>query len=367
MKKITTNTKTLLNAVATANNYTSKDGDFAGVITLIGKNGQMEVKATDMVQTIIFKNISFQSGDLTNQDFDTFSLDGKKLATVLKAAKSDEIIFEIDDNFIVVKSNRSRVKIEIFEKAQNVKIAKGYGKQINLSENILNMESVVHAIDQNNPKYELNGLLLKRDKQKISMVATDSRRLAVVSSEAKEEDIEFDIILPKQAITTITKLFNGIDSEAEVDEVLFSIHSPFVSYSTKLISGKFPDYERIMPKNFNQTTLLNVTSLKEIASEASMFESDIIVSVDNQKLRATDVSRNTEVEMPQDETIDKNVNLFFAVNAKFILDILAVVKEEYIQLCFNETNLPFILKTGNLEEVIMPVQLPDEIEMEEAA
>lgn len=366
MKKITTSTKALLNAVATANNYTSKDGDFAGAITLNGVNGQMEIKATDMMQTIVFKNIAFVSSDLTDNNFAPVTLDGKKLATVLKVAKSDEVVVEFADNHIVVKSGRSRAKIDTMAKVQTIVLEKGYGKSLDLRECIDGMEYLFHAIDQNNPKFELNGLLLKADGGKLSMVATDTRRLAVVSKASSSEDVY--IILPKEAIVTFRKLFSKVDYEAEADNHTFSVYSPFVDYETKLINGMFPDYQRIIPKTFSQTISVNAKEFAELASEASIFEEDILISVTKEEITASDLSGNTQAVLPRSENMRYGGEFKFAVNAKYILDVLMNANSEEVELCFNDTNLPFVLKSGeDTQEAIMPVTLPEENEVEEAA
>ena len=366
MKKITTNTKVLLNAVATANNYTSKDGDYAGAITLNGVNGQMEVKATDMMQTIVFKNIAFVSSDLTDNDFAPVTLDGKKLATVLKVAKSDEVIIEFADDHIVVKSGRSRAKIETMAKVQKIALEKGYGKSLDLGDSFDGMRYLTHAIDANNPKYELNGLLLEADGSKLTMVATDARRLATVSKPSSVEDV--DVILPKEAIVTLNKLFSDVDFEAEVDEYKFSVYSPFVDYETKLISGKFPEYQRIIPKTFSQILILGTKEFTELVTEASIFEQDILINVSQDELTASDMSGNTKAIMPRSETMRLRKEFRFAVNSKYILDVLTNANSEEVELCFNETNLPFVLKAdGDIQEVIMPVTLPEENEVEEAA
>jgi len=367
MKKITTNTKTLSNAVAIANTYTSKEGDYAGAITLVGNDGMIEVKATDMMQTMVFKNIVFTSDDLTDPNFDAISLDGKKLATVLKVAKSDEVIIEINDDFIVVKSNRSRVKIEIHAKAQEITVVKDYGEKLELSSFVDSMESLFHAIDINNPKYELNGMLMQAKEGLVSMVATDTRRLAAVSKKANVKDL--DIIIPKQAISTIIKHFNVEDVVAEADDVMLTVDTAMQSYSTKLINGKFPDYQRIMPVEFSHTINLSTKSLAEVVEEASMFESDILISIKNQTLCASDLSKNTEAFSQEDETIDDSIEIFFAVNAKYVLEFISSIEAETIELCFNAHNVPFVLKAVDHQEVIMPIILPDvfEDDIEKAA
>lgn len=364
MKKITINTKTLLNAVATANNYTSKDGEFVGDITLAGNDGQMEVKATDNTQTIVFKNIPFVSSDLTDVGFKTFSLNGKKLATVLKVVKTDEVIIELEENFITVKSGRSRAKIETTAKPQNITIEKEYGKKIdfNFSNEALNY--MIHAIDQNNPKWEMNGMLLEVKDSHLSMVATDTRRLAVIKQPSSTE--EMSIILPKEAVLTFNKLFSDVEIETEADEYAFSVYSPFVDYKTKLISGTFPAYQNILPKTFSKIVSLDAKQLGDLIMEASMFETDILINISSEAVSASDLSGNTEASFAGIDDLEDEIK--FAVNSRYILDILSNTKSKTVKICFNNTNIPFVIQTNeNTQEVIMPVALPEEDEIMEAA
>jgi DNA polymerase-3 subunit beta len=368
MKKITINTKLLLNAVAVANNYTSKDGEHAGAITLTGDNNSLEVKATDGLQNIVFKNIGFVSSDLADPSFKTITLDGKKLATVLKVAKTNDVVIEMQKEAIFVKSNRSRVKIETHAKTQEVEVEKNYGKPLEIAACIQRMDSLLHAIDQNNPKYELNGLLIQAENGRVNMVSTDTKRLAVVSSSAQMDDTQ--IILPKQAVATISKLFSEDEVVTEADDVFFSIHSESISYSTKLINGSYPEYKRIIPQSFSQEVTFNANDFAEAVSEASMFENDIVIVVKNQILTISDFKQDTRVVLPKDESISQNTEICFAINAKYILDFIVAANTEILELCFNAHNTPLVLKAEDLQEIVMPiVDFPNEMEdqVEEAA
>ena len=317
-----------------------------------------------MVQTIVFKNIVYVSSDLTDTSFNAISLEGKKLATVLKTAKSNEVIIEINKNYITVRSGRSRAKIDTMEKSQKIDVEIGYGKKIDLGGCVDGMNSLIHAIDINNPKFELNGMLLQTKNNKLNMVATDTKRLAVISKISTAEDM--DIIIPKQAVKTLCKLFSDVDIEVESNETMFSVNSPFIQYSTKLISSCFPEYQRIIPKKFSQTVKLNRKDLLEVISEAAIFETDVSITIKNQIFSAMDISRNTEVVLPKDESIYLHTNIFFAVNSKYILEFLSSTTSETVELCFNESSIPFVLKDDkDYEEIIMPMALPDVIETED--
>ena len=361
MKKITINTKLLLNAVAVANNYTSKDDEYAGAITLTGDNNSLEVKAADGLQAIVFKNISFTSSDLADPSFETIALNGKKLATVLKAVKDNDVVIELQKESIMIKSNRSRVKIETHAKIQKIGVEKNYGKPLEIAACIQRMDSLLHAIDQNNPKYELNGLLIQAKDGQVDMVSTDTRRLAIISNSTQMDDTQ--IILPKQAVATMSKLFSEDEVIAEADDVLFSIHSESISYSTKLINGSYPDSNRIVPKSFSQTVILKADDLAEAIAEASMFENDIFIAIKNQILTISDFKQDTKVMLPKDESINIDTELYFAVNARYILDFIKAADTETLELCFNVHNFPFALKTKGLQEIVMPIaNFPIELE-----
>ena len=363
MKKITTNTKTLLNAVANANNYTSKDGEFEGIVTIVGRDSILEVKAQNHEQTIVFKNISYASSDLTDADFGEISLDGKKLATVLKVSKSEEVLIEINKESITLKSGRSRVKIDTLAKHQEIEIVQSASENIPLS--IEQIAKMYHSIDTNNPKYELNGMLVEVHNKSLNLVSTDTKRLTVASSDSDMNDLR--IVIPRHAVSTLTKLFNEEDAIMQTDETQFSVHSHYVSYASKLINGKFPEYQRIVPKQFKQSAEIDTEILKETLIEASMFESDILIAVKNQTLTVRDYSGNTEVEVPLGDSVYLHTDFHFGVNAKYVLEFIGAINNSIIELSVNEFNTPFVLsdKNGCIEVVMPLVDLPFYMEEEQ--
>lgn len=355
MKTLTINTNSLLNAVAVANNFMSKDGDFAGKIVLVGTDGKLEVKASNNEQTIIFKDIDFVSSDLTDNNFFAFSIDGKKMLTVLKAAKTDEIHIELHSEQIIVKSARSKVKIETLANTQDIEIAKGNGHTFDISSQVSSMEQVLHAVDTNNPRFEINGVLLQAKNGIFNIVGTDTKRLASITSETSLSDI--DVIVPKKGIETIVKLFKGFNISAEIDNVSLSVHTESVSYSTKLINGKYPQWQRIVPQSITQSVSISKHSFELLIREASIFNPEIIIDISDNKIRLTDFDGATEVE---DDFTSSNENIKFGVNAKSLIDFLASYDEENVQICFNESNMPVMLVANpEYKEIIMPIIMPE--------
>lgn len=360
MKTITLNTNGLLNAVAVANNFMPTNGDFVGKLVLVGNSGKLEVKASDYERTIIFKEIGFVSSDLTDADFASISIDGKKLLTTLRAAKTDEVMIELRVEHIVVKSGRSKIKIETLANTQNIEIVTGNGNSFNIGNKIGQFEQILHSVDTNNPKFELNGVLVQVNNGVFNIVGTDTRRLAAITSETDLENTS--IIVPKNGINNIVKLFSGFDVSAEIDDSTLTVYTDGVLFQTKLINGKYPEWQRIVPRSFSQTITIGRVRLTELVKEASLFDQQIKITIKDSIILLEDFEGSTKVE---DVFSDENANFKFGVNAKAILDFLSSFSEENVQIGFNGTSLPIMfIANPSYREVIMPIVM---IEAEEDA
>lgn len=292
---INTNTSALTKSVALANNYLAKDGQFVGQLVISGKDGVLTVKSTDNVETICIKNISFTTDDMTIDSFAEKAVDAKKLLKVLKAFKGDNVSIELHAAKIILKSNRSKVKLDLFEEVQDINISKKEDSiSLNLDNNLIEgFKQVAHAIDNNNPRYELNGCLIKVANNTMQIVATDSRRLPIATSEVVSSD--FEVILPKRGVASISKLFGGYNLTASILEDCIVVEASNVSYSIKLINGNFPEFERIIPKSIKKEVSISRTLLLEMVQEASVLSEDLIIDVSNNAITISDMLGDTEV------------------------------------------------------------------------
>lgn len=358
--KLTTNKTQLTNAVAIANSYVSNEGDFKGKIVITGAKSNIVIKATDYIQTIALKQIPFVSSDLTVDTFDNFSIDGKKLLTALKATKTDELILEISQSHLVIKSGRSKVKIEIVYEVQEIKISTN-GNYLNIDSNLIaDFKRIFHAVDSNNPKYELNGVLVQIIDGQLNLVATDTRRLSVSTCNTSDENME--IIVPKDAIQSMIKLFPTENVIAEFDDTTLTVKTQMITYSTKLINGAFPQWKRIIPSSYEETLTISRTKLAELIKEASLFEQQISINISEGKIVIKDKDNNTEIE---DTVLEESVNISFSVSAKNILDFLSSYDTENVEMNFNGSNLPIILiADSQYKEVCMPIIVNNEKEVD---
>jgi len=310
------------------------------------------VKATDseIGLKIVTDNIAIEAEG-------AFTANGKKLLDIVRILKDDEIILEVLDNTLIIKQKNSKFKLPTFDPTAYPDFPSIEDKpQISLDSLALiqNLKKISPAIDTNNPKFELNGALINIKHDTTDLVGTDTRRLAIASIPGNNAE-ELSLIVPKKAILEIQKLFlDQIDIYFDETNLIISNDNYF--FYTRLINGKFPDYQRIVPTSTkHQITLPKkemidaIKMITTISQEIKMILlSDTIIF---ESLSADNVEAKTELEI--NTGLSDKFELSF--NSKYILDFISQTNKNEFTIEFNEPSLPFIVKDDNFITIIMPI------------
>lgn len=346
MKTLTINTALFTNAIYAVYNFMCKEGMFKDRITFMSTPKGILVKTTDYIESA-----EVTIGLFVNTEFEPFSVNGKELLTILKVVKKDEVTLEINNDFITIKHGKSKAKIDLYNEPQLFEKENDVINTINLSKELLDaFKNAEHSVvvDRNN-KPALNGILLDNTENGLKIVSTDTRRLTVQSLKGNA-NISKNII-PKESIRSISR-FVTVDSQLFFTESSFFVKSEDMYYSCKKINGDYPTYDRIIPKDYKSKININKDVLISVLKEVSLFESEIDISISNGKILASDTMQKcSTVENISDTT----ANIEFRANSKYILDFLSIVDEDTVQICFNESNLPFSIVNKNIIEIIMPI------------
>ena len=316
------------------------------------QDNKCEIKATDseIGLKIVTNNIAIEAEG-------TFTANGKKLLDIIRILKDDEIILEVIDNTLIVKQKNSKFKLPTFDTSAYPNFPTIKNKpQISLDSLALiqNLKKISPAIDTNNPKFELNGALINIKNNGTDLVGTDTRRLAIASI-AGENTEELSLIVPKKAILEIQKLFlDQIDIFFDETNLIISNENYF--FYTRLINGKFPDYQRIIPTSTkHQVTLPKkemIDAIKMITTISQEIKitllSDVIIF---NSLSADNVEAKTELEVQTG--LKEKFELSF--NSKYLLDFISQTNKNEFNIEFNEPSLPFIVKDDNFITIIMPI------------
>jgi len=316
------------------------------------QNGKCIVKATDseIGLQIITDNIAIEAEG-------SFTANGKKLLDIVRILKDDEITLEILDNILIIKQKNSKFKLPTFDPSAypHFPTIEDKGKiSLDSLALIQNLKKISPAIDTNNPKFELNGALININNNSTDLVGTDTRRLAIATIPG-DNSKALSIIVPKKAILEIQKLFlDQIDIYFDETNLIIANENYF--FYTRLINGKFPDYQRIIPASTKHQIVLPkkemvdaIKMITTISQEIKMtLLSDAIIF---NSLSADNVEAKTEIELHTG--LDDKFELSF--NSKYILDFISQTNKNEFTIEFNEPSLPFIVKDDNFITIIMPI------------
>jgi len=315
-------------------------------------NDKVIIKATDGEI-----GLAITSTNMIIEHEGAFTANGKKFLDIVRILKNDEIILETLNSNLTIQQEKSKFKLPTFNPQNYPHFPLVENKpQITLdSINLIKgFKKIAPAIDNNNPKFELNGALLDIKENETKLVGTDTRRLSIVSLATHNEQA-FSLIIPKKAILEIQKLFMD-QIDIYYDETNLIVQNENYYLFSRLINGNYPDYERIVPKESKITIALPKKEMLEAIKMITTISQEIKITFNQHgllfnSLTADNVEAKTELQIHTgiNETFELNVN------SRYLLDFIAQIEESTFQILLNEPTLPFVLKEKTFITVIMPI------------
>lgn len=224
------------------------------------------------------------------------------------------------------------------------------------------------SMAQQDVRYYLNGMLLEINEGTIRSVATDGHRLALNAIEASIINNAFSqVIIPRKGVIELLRLLE--DSEEEVNVAIMANHirvaSPHFTFTSKLIDGRFPDYERVLPKGGDKTISVPRAALKHSVSRVSILSNEKLRGVQLQLrsglLRV--LANNPEQEEAQEEiSIEyNNTDLDIGFNGKYLNDIFDALDDDMVRITFSDSSSSILIEgskgDSNSLFVVMPMRL----------
>lgn len=316
-------------------------------------NNSLIIKATDYEM-----GLKAKIDTITNIEDGKATVNGNNLLNIIRRLKNEDIIFEVNNNHLIIQQNKSLFKLPMYDANEYPKFP-SLDNLNNLNLNTINLinsiKKITPAIDSNNPKFELNGALIDIKEDKINFVATDTRRLAVSHLENMSNQI-MQIIVPKKAIIEIQKLFFD-QTQTAYDEVNLILSNDNYTFFTKLINGKFPDYARIIPSSLKYNFTISKSILVESIKLITSLKPNIKITFSASNILFESVDEDSEAKTQIDINLNLEESFYIAVNSKYLLDFLSSTNNENINIGFNESNLPFYLEDDKFMTIIMPIIL----------
>jgi len=214
-------------------------------------------------------------------------------------------------------------------------------------------------------RYTLNGVQLQIANQMATLIGTDGKRLAkAVSPVNIDPTIQGSYVIPLKAVEEMNKLLDDSDTPVSVSmsQDKISLESGTTTLSAKLLSGQYPDVERVIPSNPSQQFSIHREELLSLLKQVSLFTSETTHSVrfsfETGQLHLSVASAEVgegKVSMPVDFVGER---LDIAFNPHFFIDILRHSKDETIRFGLIDSHNPGLITDSTTALfVIMPMRL----------
>jgi len=298
------------------------------------------------------------------------TVSARKLMDILRALPESEVTVTLNGTKLSVMAGKSRFALQTLPAADFPTLAVGteVTSETTLPQKQLKylLQMVHFAMAQQDIRFYLNGLLLVMGPQGIRSVATDGHRLAFCAHADEAASAPAEVIMPRKTVIELLRLLGDSDEPVLVQVINHQIRISFgeVEFVTKLVEGKFPDYQRVIPTGYSKAIAINREQFAGALSRASILTNEkfkgVRLSLAPSLLKIQ--SSNAEQEEATEE-LDVDYNdapLEIGFNVSYLLDVLANLKVDVIKAEFGDSNSSALISLPGDETfkyVIMPMRI----------
>ena len=295
----------------------------------------------------------------------------RKLIDILRSMPADQTVsLESSQNKLVLKGGKSRFTLQTLpaEDFPLVQESPNFGPVFSVPQKTLKglLQQVSFSMAVHDIRYYLNGILFVAEGKQLSLVATDGHRLAYASATLDVEVPRQEVILPRKTVLEMLRLLS--DKEGAIDMQFANNQAKFVfdgmEFVTKLVEGKFPDYNRVIPKNHKNTVTLGRTPLLACLQRTAILTSEkfkgVRLNLEPGLLRVA--SNNAEQEEAVDELeIDySGDSIEIGFNVTYLIDVLTNMDQDMVRLDLADSNSSVLItipEQTSFKYVVMPMRI----------
>lgn len=327
--------------------------------------GRLTLLATDI--EIQIRTETAGSG----KDKAALTVGARKMQDILRSLpESAEVSLSYEDKRLQLKAGKSRFNLQTLPAEDFPRMAAGDGARTELKltqKQFKRLISLVqYAMAQQDIRYYLNGLLVVVSGNEMRVVATDGHRLAFAAEALPTDMGRIEVILPRKTILELSRQL--ADNDEALDIILTPSQAQFrfgnIELISKLIDGKFPDYERVIPQHHTKAIKLSRDILLHSLQRAAILTNEkfrgvrLVLSPGSLKILST----NAEQEEAQEEIeIDyQGENLDVGFNVNYLQDVLTNLADEFIECRLADANSSALFVLPNNERfkyVVMPMRI----------
>ena len=332
-------------------------------VLLVVKDGALSVTATDLeVELVAHADVDTESGG-------EITVSGRKLLDICRALpEGTEVTVSVSGEKLNVRGGRSRFNLATLPAAEFPVIEDiKAGQKISVSQEGLArlIEKTHFSMAQQDVRYYLNGMLLETGKGYLKAVATDGHRLALSQAEIEGAVDEQQVIVPRNGVLELQRLMSGEgDLNIELGTNHVRIQLDGIRFTSKLIDGRFPEYERVIPKESSNELTADRGAFRGALQRTAILSNEkyrgirLVIRDSGVVLQAHNPEQEEAEEELEVEYNGEDIEIGFNVN--YLLDALGAVDGDEISLSVQDSNSSCLIRQPGKDDctfVVMPMRL----------
>jgi DNA polymerase-3 subunit beta len=295
----------------------------------------------------------------------------RKLQDLLRALPEDAVLnVDTAAGKMTVRAGRSRFNLQTLPAADypRIGLAQEQLQTISLPQRDFRglLKLAEFAMAQQDIRYYLNGMLLVIDKGSLQAVATDGHRLSYASLVVPGDYSRQEVILPRKTVLELGKLLEDSEAEVTIDVLANQVRFRFsnIELVSKVVDGKFPDYNRVIPSGHSKQLDLSRTELLQALQRAAILSNEkfrgvrLVLGSDQLKIICT----NSEQEEAEEELEVgyKGEALDIGFNITYLLDVLHNLAADQVVLALGDANSSALItmrERNDYKYVVMPMRI----------
>ena len=332
-------------------------------VLMIARDGQLSVTATDLeVELVAQADVDTESGG-------EITVSGRKLLDICRALpEGTEINVSVSGEKLGVRAGRSKFSLATlpaaeFPVVEDIKA----GQSLSVSQETLGrlIEKTHFSMAQQDVRYYLNGMLLETSEGHLRAVATDGHRLALSQAVLEGKVDQQPVIVPRKGVLELQRLMTGDgDLNIEFGANHIRIQLEGIRFTSKLIDGRFPEYERVIPQESSNELKADRGAFKSALQRTAILSNEkyrgirLVIRDSGVILQAHNPEQEEAEEELEVEYSGEDIEIGFNVN--YLLDALGAVDGDEVTLSVQDSNSSCLIRQPGKDDctfVVMPMRL----------
>lgn len=333
-------------------------------VLLVARGGELSITATDLeVELVAHTEVDVETGG-------EITVSGRKFLDICKALPDGAVVsVSLSGEKLMVKSGRSKFSLATLPAAEFPTVEDIKAEQtITVPQDVLGglIEKTHFSMAQQDVRYYLNGMLLETGGKFLRAVATDGHRLALSQAELDGSDLsEQQVIVPRKGVLELQRLMSGdgdLDIQLGANHVRIQLDG--IRFTSKLIDGRFPEYERVIPQESSNQLSADKGVIRSALQRTAILSNEkyrgirLIIRDSGVVLQAHNPEQEEAEEEVEVEYSGDDIEIGFNVN--YLLDAIGAVNGETVTLSVVDSNSSCLVRepeNDNNKFVVMPMRL----------